>query len=90
VPADPPDQVHETDHNGRNQNQPEERVREAAVMCESKDRSLESTEYIEVGRLGGQGHGGGCKSSSSIESGPPKASAGEKVRDGFQGLSGLS
>jgi hypothetical protein len=57
------------------------------MMRESKHRSLESTEYIEIGRFGGQRHGGGRQSSSSVEPGAPKACAGKKVRDGFQGLS---
>jgi hypothetical protein len=59
-------------------------MREATVMRESKHWPLESTDYVQIGRLGGQGHCGGGQSSSSVESGAPKACAGEKVRDGFQ------
>jgi hypothetical protein len=59
-------------------------MRETAVMCERKHGALEAAEYVEIRRLGCQGHGRGGESGLAVESGAGEAGSGQEVGDGFQ------
>jgi hypothetical protein len=46
-------------------------VSESAMVGKAEDRSVESTEYVQVGRFGGQGHGGRGQCCFPIEASAP-------------------
>ena len=46
-----------------------EGVGDAAVVFEGGDRAAECPEHVEVGGLGGEGHGQGCVGGAAVEAG---------------------
>ncbi len=69
----------------RDQGRAKKGVRDAAVMLEAGHRPAESPEHIQVGRLGGQGHGQRSVGRFAIKAGAAEACAGKEMRDGFHG-----
>ena len=54
-------------------------MREAAVMLESKDRAFESSEDVEIRRLGCQRHGRGGERGPAVEPGARQAGSGQEM-----------
>ena len=84
-----PDPNH-TGDGQRDQRRTQKSVGNAAVMLKARYRPAETPEDINIGRLGGQGHGQRSVGRPAIEAGAGKACAGEEMRDGFHKLDFLS
>ena len=56
---------------------------EPAVMRKRENRTAESSQHVEIGRLGGQRHRRRGECSPAIETDPSHARAGKKMRDRF-------
>jgi len=61
----------------------EEGVGYAAMVFEERDRAAQAPQNVEVGRLGGQGHGQGGIGGAAVESCAGETGSGEEVGDGF-------
>jgi hypothetical protein len=64
----------------------QESVGNAAMVFKDGDGAAKSPENIEIGGLGGEGHGQGGVGGAAIESGAGEYRSGEEVSDWFHWL----
>ena len=84
--AQPPHQINKTNYNHGNNRNSQERMREPAMMLETKCPSPETANDIEVRRFGRQSQRERRKRRFAIEPSAPQARAGQKVSDRFQAV----
>ena len=82
--SDPPDDVHQPDHQRLHQHQTKKRMGEAAMVGEAEDGIFEVPDDVDIGSFRRQRHGGCGQCCLTIEPGTRQAGAGQKVSDGFQ------
>ena len=82
--AQAPDQIDEAENYCSVDWNPEERMRESAMMSESKGRPFDAAEHIQIRSFGGERKRKCGQRCLAIEPGAAQACAGQKVSDGFQ------